>query len=73
MSSKSTIIFTSDNDHWYTDCNGQYCQGSKNDDPLVLEISPVHKIETTEYGTVVLIEKGTELYTQLMEFFSRNN
>ena len=74
MSTKSTIILTNDNEHWYEDCNGPYNQGTKSQSAIVLEFSPDHKVE--QYGDGqgfgVIIEGDSNLYGAIMEVIGRN-
>ena len=65
MSTKSTMILTTDNEHWYKDCNGAYYENTGTKDCIVLEIDKRHRIETEEDYTRVIIEEGTPLYKAL--------
>ena len=56
MSTKSTLILTQDNEHWYKDCNAK-C--------FVLEFDKKHKVEVDEEGTRIIIESNTPLYEKL--------
>lgn len=69
MSTKSTMILTRDNEHWYKEGNGPYYEQSKTESPLVLEFDPQHKVETDEEGTRIIIEEGTPLYEDLYKIF----
>jgi hypothetical protein len=65
MSTKSTILLTSDNEHWYNDCNSAYYEETKTQEAIVLQIHPRHKVETDEDGTRIIIEEGTPLYNSI--------
>lgn len=69
MSTKSTMILTGDNEHWYLDCNGPYYEKTKTQRCIVLELDPRHKIEQDDEGTRVIIEEGTPLYNTLENAF----
>lgn len=56
MSTKSTIILSDANEHWYHDCI---------DDTITLEIGREHAIEIDEEGTFVTIKKGTALFNAI--------
>jgi len=62
MSTKSTILLTTDSEHWYHDCNGRYYHKTKTMDCIVLEFGKQHRIETDEDGTEIIIESDTALY-----------
>ncbi len=65
MSSKVSILLTSDNEHWYKEGEGPYYEQSKTQNPIVLEIDKSHMIETTENQIRVIIEEGTPLYEEI--------
>lgn len=69
MSTKSTMILTYDNEHWYKDCNGSYYEGTETEECIVLEIGKKHMVEQDEDGTRIIIEEGTELYKELYDIF----
>ena len=69
MSTKSTMILTTDNEHWYKEGNGRYYENSQTERPVVLEFDPQHKVETDEHGTRVIIEERTQLYEELYRVF----
>ena len=69
MSSKSTLLLT-DTEHWYLEHNGQSNNNSRTDTPLVLEFGPEHKVLQGGLGTTILIEEGTQLFSQLNQLFS---
>lgn len=58
MSTKSTLILTKNNEHWYKDCNAR-C--------FVLEFDKKHKVEVDEEGTRIIVEPNTPLYKELYE------
>lgn len=68
MSSKSTLLHTGF-EHWYTDCNSQYYDDTKENDAITIEIDKMHRVETDEEGTTIIIEKGTPLYNEIMKRF----
>ena len=65
MSSKSTIILTSDNEHWYHDCQGAYFEDTSSEECIVLEFNAQHKIQRDKYGIRIIIESDTELYKSI--------
>lgn len=68
MSSKSTLL-TTGIEHWYTDCQSMYYEDTKENDAIVLNFNPEHKVETDRDGTTIVIEKGTALYDALLKQF----
>jgi len=69
MSTRSTIILTAQNEHWYRDCNSQYNEDTKTLRGIVLEFDKIHRVETDEEGTRIIIEEDTELYNELIKLF----
>jgi hypothetical protein len=67
MSTKCTILLTANNEHWYREQNAAYYEETKTEQAIILEIDPIHKIETTDEGTRIIIEEGTNLYKAIME------
>lgn len=65
MSSKSTILLTTDNEHWYKDCNATHWEGTKAEEAIILEIGLQHTFEVTDEGLRIVIEEGTELFKEL--------
>ena len=67
MSTKGTIILTTDNEHWYHDCDGAYSEETNTRECIVLEIDPRHKIEQDEEGVRIIIEADTPLYQAILK------
>ena len=65
MSTKSTLLLTKDNEHWYMEGNARYYEEAKTESAIVLEFDAQHKIEHCSDGLRVIIEEGTELYNAL--------
>lgn len=65
MSTKATLLLTTDNEHWYRELNGRYYENTKTEYCIVLEIDPRHRVETDEEGTRIIIEDNTPLYELL--------
>ena len=57
MSSKVSILLTTDNEHWYIE--GQ-------DESIVLEIDISHSLKTYDETMKIKIKKGTPLHKELM-------
>ena len=62
MSSKSTILLSNANEHWYHDCL---------DDTFNLEIDPEHDCEGDEDGIFITIKKGTALHAAIEELWRK--
>lgn len=71
MSTKSTILLTSDNEHWFNDCNAAYYEETKTQEAIILEISSQHKVDVYSDITRIVIEEGTPLYKSIMEKLGR--
>lgn len=65
MSTKATILLTTDSEHWYKEYNARYYEGTKTESAIVLEFDSQHKFEPCSDGLRVVIEEGTELYKAL--------
>ena len=65
MSTKATILLTTDSEHWYKECNARYYEGTKTESAIVLEFDSQHKFEQDSEGFRVIIDEGTELYKAL--------
>lgn len=66
MSTKSTILLTNANEHWYVDCQASVWEEVTTEHAIILEIGTEHRIETDDEGTRIIIEEGTELYKAIM-------
>jgi len=67
VSTRSTILLTNENEHWYRDCNGAYHEETSTEECLVLELDKRHKVEQDEDGTRIIIEEDTPLYQAILE------
>lgn len=70
MSSKTSILLTSDNEHWYLEANAEYYEETKTKEAIVLEIGKQHKVEITDENTRIIIEEGTDLFRQIADLYS---
>lgn len=70
MSTKTTLILTDDNEHWYVDCNGRSYENTDTEDCLVLEFDSRHRVEENKDGTRIIIESDTPLYKMITEFMA---
>ena len=63
MSTRSTIILTTDNEHWHRELCAKYNYGlqTKGDDCFVLEFDNRHIIERDEEGLVVVVDPSSQL------------
>lgn len=71
MSTKSTILLTVRNEHWYLEGNAIYSEDAKTREAIVLEFDKIHKVETDEDGTRIIIEDDTELFNEILGKFGR--
>lgn len=65
MSSKSTLILTNDNEHWYFDCNQPvYKNGQYLGDTLTIEFNKENfKVISNDIdGLIIEIDPGSHLY-----------
>ena len=67
MSTRATIILTTDNEHWYHDFNSKWSEGTSTEEAIVLEIDGRHTMEQGDTCTRIVIEEGTPLYHAIME------
>lgn len=67
MSTKSSLLLTKNNEHWYIELDAEYSEDAKTERCIVIEIDKMHKVETDEEGTRIIVEEGTELYKALIE------
>ena len=65
MSTKSSLLLTKDNEHWYIEGNARYYEEAKTESAIVIEFDAQHKFEHDSEGLRVIIEEGTELYNIL--------
>lgn len=63
MSTRATIILTTDNEHWHHELCAKYNYGleTKGDDCFVLEFDNRHIIEHDEDGLMVVVDPSTPL------------
>ena len=62
MSTKSSILFSRQNEHWYRDCN---------DNSITIEIDAEHEVEQCDDGSLIItIEHGTALHEAIGEQLS---
>lgn len=71
MSTKATILLTTDNEHWYEELNAPHYEDTKTESAIVLEIDKQHKYGIGDEGIRVVIEENTELYKELMKLCGR--
>lgn len=68
MSSRSTMAWTKDNEHWHEELSAghMYDMDCEGDRCLVLEFDKEHYFENDEHdGLTVIIKPGTALYDML--------
>lgn len=73
MSTKVTLLLTTDNEHWYEETNSRYYEETKTESAIVLEFDEKHKVEVDSDGTRLIIESGTELYKAIRKVFAGKN
>ncbi|HAS55337.1 MAG TPA: hypothetical protein DCS42_15020 [Nitrospiraceae bacterium] len=71
MSTRATILLTTDNEHWYEELSASYHEETKTEYAVVLEIDRQHKYEISDEGIRVVIEEDTELYREIMKLCGR--
>jgi len=69
MSTKSTILLTVRNEHWYREGNAAYFEETKTQKAIVLEFDKIHRVKTDDEGTRIIIEENTELYDEIIKEF----
>jgi len=69
MSTRSTLLTTEDNEHWYKEGNAQFYENTKTEECLVLQFDKRHVIDNGDEGFEVIIEEGTPLYNALLNKF----
>jgi len=69
MSTKSSLLLSADNEHWYEELNARYNEDLDCDRCFVLELDGKHEIEIDEDdGSVrVIIKQDTALYKAIVD------